>query len=62
MRVPRRRRRLAAAVWARPSATQIEVFFASHSALTERARALIAAGDRQVIVPWGRTNRQSQIL
>ena len=53
VRVPRRRRwwaaipRLGAA-----SARQIEAFFAAHTELTERARALIVQERRSVVVPW----------
>ncbi|MCO5396747.1 phage integrase family protein [Ralstonia soli] len=53
VRVPRRRR-----WWAvipglgQASARRIEAFFAEHSRLTERARALIAEQVRGVVVPW----------
>lgn len=53
VRIPRRRQ------WWRAvpglgaaSARRIEAFFSAHSALTERARALIAAQTRGAIVPW----------
>jgi site-specific recombinase XerD len=53
VRIPRRRQ------WWRAvpglgaaSARRIEAFFATHSALTERARALIAEQTRGAIVPW----------
>jgi site-specific recombinase XerD len=53
VRIPRRRQ------WWRAvpglgvaSARRIEAFFAAHPALTERARALIAASARSAIVPW----------
>jgi site-specific recombinase XerD len=53
VRIPRRRQ------WWRAvpglgaaSARHVEAFFAAHPALTERARALIAAHPRGVVVPW----------
>ena len=53
VRIPRRRQ------WWRAvpglgaaGARSIEVFFAAHPALTERARALIAAQPRGDVVPW----------
>ncbi|WP_029049505.1 phage integrase family protein [Cupriavidus sp. amp6] len=53
VRVPRRRRWWAAVPGLGPaSARQIEAFFAAHPRLTERARALIAADEHRVIVPW----------
>lgn len=53
VRVPRRRR-----WWAvipglgQASARRIEIFFAEHPQLTERARALVAEQVRGVVVPW----------
>ncbi|KVD51098.1 integrase [Burkholderia sp. ABCPW 11] len=53
VRIPRRRR-----WWSTidglgvASARQVEAFFAAHPALTERARALIAATPSGTIVPW----------
>jgi len=53
VRVPRRRRWWAAIPGlGQASAQRIEAFFAGHSRLTERARALIAEQVRGVVVPW----------
>ncbi|MGT2453995.1 phage integrase family protein [Cupriavidus basilensis] len=53
VRIPRRRRWWAAVPGLGPaSARRIEVFFAAHPQLTERARALIAVADHRVVVPW----------
>lgn len=53
VRIPRRRQWWKAVPGLGPaSARQIEAFFAAHPALTERARALIAAAPRNGIVPW----------
>ncbi len=53
VRVPRRRRWWAAIPGlGQAGARRIEAFFAEHPRLTERARALIAAQVRGVVVPW----------
>jgi site-specific recombinase XerD len=55
VRIPRRRRWWAAiAGLGEASARKIEVFFAAHPQLTERARALIAVAEPQDLVPWDR--------
>ncbi|MDN7867352.1 site-specific integrase [Burkholderia multivorans] len=53
VRIPRRRQWWKAiAGLGLAGARRIEAFFAAHPALTERARALIAATPRGTIVPW----------
>jgi site-specific recombinase XerD len=53
VRIPRRRQWWkAVSGLGAASARRIEAFFATHSALTERARALVAAQTRGAIVPW----------
>ncbi|WP_439668864.1 Phage integrase family protein [Cupriavidus necator] len=53
VRVPRRRRWWAAIPGlGAAGARQVEVFFARHPQLTERARALLAQAPRGMVVPW----------
>ncbi|WP_257251503.1 site-specific integrase [Burkholderia cepacia] len=53
VRIPRRRRWWSAiGGLGVASARHIEAFFAAHRALTERARALIAAAPSGIVVPW----------
>ncbi|TAM18721.1 MAG: integrase [Pandoraea sp.] len=53
VRIPRRRRWwLTIAGLGTAGARQVEAFFAAHPALTERARALVAAVPSGPIVPW----------
>lgn len=53
VRIPRRRRRWTAiAGFGVAGARRVEAFFAAYPALTERARALIAAAPVGEIVPW----------
>ncbi|OBR48505.1 phage integrase family protein [Paraburkholderia tropica] len=53
VRIPRRRRWwLTIAGLGSAGARQVEAFFAAHPALTERARALVAAVPSGPIVPW----------
>ena len=53
VRIPRRRQWWKAITGLGPaSARKIEVFFATHPALTERARALIALSPASSVVPW----------
>ena len=55
LRIPRRRRWWAAIPGLGASgARRIEWFFAAHPELTERARALIATGSGEALVPWER--------
>jgi len=55
LRVPRRRRWWTGIAGLGPAgARRIEAFFAQHPALTERARALVATGHAQDLVPWER--------
>lgn len=55
LRVPRRRRWWTGIAGLGPAgARHIEAFFAQHPALTERARALVAASQVQELVPWER--------
>ncbi|WP_059414381.1 site-specific integrase [Cupriavidus basilensis] len=53
VRIPRRRQWWTAIPGLGPaSARKIEAFFAAHPALTERARALIAAERTSIVTPW----------
>jgi hypothetical protein len=53
VRIPRRRHWWKAIPGLGPaSARKIEVFFAAHPALTERARALVAISAASSVVPW----------
>lgn len=53
VRIPRRRQWWSVIPDLGPaSAKRIEIFFATHPALTERARALIAADQQPVVTPW----------
>ena len=53
VRIPRRRQWWKTVPGLGPAAARrIEAFFAAYPALTERARALIAASDPDAIVPW----------
>ncbi|RZT39114.1 site-specific integrase [Cupriavidus agavae] len=58
VRIPRRKQWWAAIPGlGRHGARRIEAFFAAHPALTDRARALIAAEPRGMIVPWEQMGR-----
>ncbi len=53
VRIPRRRRWWTAIVGlGTAGARRVEAFFAAHPALTERARALVAAAPSRPVVPW----------
>lgn len=53
VRIPRRRQWWTAIPGLGPaSARRIEAFFAAHPALTERARALVVAGQPSEVAPW----------
>jgi site-specific recombinase XerD len=62
MRIPRRRRWwIAIPGLGVRTARQIEVFFASHPELTERARALVAVVSPEPVVPWERIHLPHEV-
>lgn len=62
VRIPRRRRGWLAVPGLRVrSACGIEAFFATHSSLTERVRALVPVVSQEPVVPWERINLPHEV-